>query len=178
MYKWKHNSSATWHQSYREIINVSIRVIRMPIVHKYALGSQIYNFCRILNSDGNPFKPIDSLPCLYWNIYRMSSKSTLGENIKLLATVKYNQSHDYYDENKMTVYREIRDCPDSNLYPSIRLSCSNFGKYFSNIIEVYTFLDPWLVRSSFYFYLADKVSWWYKNTGWLYFYSMETALKQ
>lgn len=29
----------------------------------------------------------------------------------------------------MTVYREIRNCPDSYLYPSIRLSCTNFGKY-------------------------------------------------
>lgn len=61
-------------------------------------------------------------------ICRVSSRSILGENNKLLATVKYNQSHEYYDENKMTVYREIRDCPDTNLYPSISLSCSNFGK--------------------------------------------------
>lgn len=61
-------------------------------------------------------------------IFRRSAISKLGTNNKLLASVKYNQSIEYYDENKMTVYREIRDCPDSNLYPSISLSCSNFGK--------------------------------------------------
>lgn len=59
----------------------------------------------------------------------MSSTSRLGDNNKLLATVKYNQSMEYYDENKMTVYREIRDCPDSYVYPSINLTCSNFGEY-------------------------------------------------
>ncbi|XP_025409654.1 atrial natriuretic peptide-converting enzyme isoform X2 [Sipha flava] len=58
--------------------------------------------------------------------YKRSVISKLGTNNKLLASVKYNQSIEYYDENKMTVYREIRDCPDSNLYPSISLSCSNF----------------------------------------------------
>lgn len=61
--------------------------------------------------------------------FRLSSRSILGENNKLLASVKYNQSLEYHDENKMTVYREIRSCPDSYLYPSIRLSCSNFGEY-------------------------------------------------
>ncbi|KAL4121979.1 hypothetical protein QTP88_014394 [Uroleucon formosanum] len=58
--------------------------------------------------------------------YKLSSKSMLGENNKLLASVKYNQSEEYYDENKMTVYREIRYCPDSYLYPSISLLCTNF----------------------------------------------------
>ncbi|KAL5242702.1 hypothetical protein ACI65C_010112 [Semiaphis heraclei] len=58
--------------------------------------------------------------------YKISSRSMLGENNKLLASVKYNQSKEYYDENKMTVYREIRDCPDSFLYPSISLLCTNF----------------------------------------------------
>jgi len=62
--------------------------------------------------------------------YRLSSRSMLGENNKLLASVKYNQSKEYYDENKMTVYREIRYCPDTYLYPSISLLCSNFGKFF------------------------------------------------
>ncbi|XP_029342301.1 uncharacterized protein LOC115033600 [Acyrthosiphon pisum] len=61
--------------------------------------------------------------------YKLSSKSMLGENNKLLASVKYNQSEEYYDENKMTVYREIRYCPDSYLYPSISLLCTNFGKF-------------------------------------------------
>lgn len=66
--------------------------------------------------------------------YRVSSRSLLGENNKLLATVKYNQSYEYYDENKMTVYREIRDCPDSYIYPSISLSCTNFGKYMCTMV--------------------------------------------
>ncbi|VVC44556.1 SRCR domain,Low-density lipoprotein (LDL) receptor class A repeat,Peptidase S1A, chymotrypsin [Cinara cedri] len=58
--------------------------------------------------------------------YKVSSRSKLGENNKLLASVKYNQSDEYYDENKMTVYREIHDCPDSYSYPSISISCTNF----------------------------------------------------
>ncbi|XP_050424656.1 atrial natriuretic peptide-converting enzyme [Adelges cooleyi] len=58
--------------------------------------------------------------------YKVSTRSNLGSNNKLLASVTYNQSAEYYDENKMTVYREVRDCPDSFLYPSITLTCSNF----------------------------------------------------
>ncbi|XP_050520113.1 atrial natriuretic peptide-converting enzyme [Daktulosphaira vitifoliae] len=67
-------------------------------------------------------------PVIICNIlgYKTASKSELGKNNKLLAMVKYNQSLEYYEENKVTVYREIRDCPDSFFYPSISLSCSNF----------------------------------------------------